>query len=397
MQKSFINSQPGKAQMTGPLKGIRIIEFVGIGPCPFTAMMLADMGAEVIRIDRKPVPGAPNPFPILGTKHDVMARGRRSITIDLKQPEGRALTMELIGAADAVLEGFRPGVMEKLGLGPEDCFARNPRLVYCRVTGWGQTGPLAKAAGHDLNYIALSGLLPSFGRPGTPPPPPLNLIGDFGAGGMMSAFGVVCGLLEARASGKGQVIDSAMLDGTSLMGAMVYGFHEAGDWSSKRGENWVDGGAHFYDNYECADGKLISIGPIEPQFYALLLKLCDISDPQFRKQHDIAQWPELKAKLAALFKRKTRQEWCAVLEGTDACFAPVLDLEEAPRHPQNVARHNFIDVAGVLQPAPAPRFSRTQPEVSGPPARPGEHSECILLDWGIGQDRVAALKERHII
>jgi alpha-methylacyl-CoA racemase len=377
--------------MAGPLKGIRVVEMVGLGPCPFAGMMLADMGAEVIRIDRKAPPGADNPFPMLGTKYDVMARGRRSLALDLKKPEARAAMLHLAAQADVLIEGFRPGVMERLGLGPEPCLERNPKLVYGRVTGWGQTGPLANCAGHDLNYIALSGLLHGIGRPDTPPPPPLNLVGDFGGGAMMFAFGIVCAVLEARNSGKGQVVDAAMLDGTALLGSMIYGFRAYGTWGDARGANLLDGGAHFYDTYECADGKYLSIGSIEPQFYALLLKLCGIDDPEFEPQMETARWPQLKARLAALFKTKPRQAWCELMEGTDVCFAPVLDMAEAPQHPHNRARNTFIEVEGVPQPAPAPRFSRTPAEVSAPPAAPGQHSRDILRDWSVPDELIAKL------
>lgn len=379
--------------MNGPLAGMKVVEFVGIGPCPFAAMMLADMGADVVRIERPPVPGAANPYSILGTHYDVMARSRRSLALDLKDPLARELALDLIARADALLEGFRPGVMEKLGLGPDVCLARNPRLVYTRVTGWGQSGPLAHAAGHDLNYIALSGLLPSMGRPGSPPPPPLNLIGDFGAGGMMSAFGVVCGVLNARATGQGQVVDSAMLDGTNLLGAMVHGFHAMGRWSGQRGRNWIDGGAPYYDTYECADGKLIAIGPIEPQFYALLLKLCGITDPQLLQVQDIDQWPQLKTRMAGVFRSRTRAQWCELLEGTDACFSPVLDLDEAPTHPQNRDRANFVTIGGVTQPAPAPRFERTPGRISREPPRPGEHGQEVVREWGLDASRFQRLVE----
>ena len=383
--------------MPGPLAGIRVIEMVGLGPCPFAAMMLADMGAEVIRIDRKSAKGAVNPFPMLGTKYDVMARGRRSLALDLKQPEGRATALRLIERADVVLEGFRPGVMERLGLGPAECQARNPALVYGRVTGWGQEGPLAQAAGHDINYLALTGMLHAMGRPGEPPAPPLNLVGDFGGGAMMLAFGVVCAVLEARKSGQGQVVDAAMTDGAALLGAMMYGFRAHGTWSDQRGANLLDGGAHFYDTYACADGKFISIGAIEPQFYALLLKLAEIDDPQFDAQMDPCQWPALSEKIAAVFLTRSREGWCRLLEGTDACFAPVLDMAEAPQHPHNVARATFIEVGGVTQPAPAPRFSRTAPEIGITPALPGQHSAAVLRDWGLSDDDIAALAAAHII
>lgn len=383
--------------MAGPLAGIRVIEMVGLGPCPFAAMMLADMGAEVIRIDRKTLAGAANPFPMLGTRFDVMARGRRSLALNLKQPEAREVVLQLVEQADVLLEGFRPGVMERLGLGPEVCQARNARLVFGRITGWGQTGPLAQAAGHDINYIALSGMLQAMGRADTPPAPPLNLLGDFGGGAMMLAFGILCAVLEAKNSGKGQVVDAAMVEGSALLGAMIYGFKAYGSWSDQREANLLDGGAYFYDTYACADGKFISIGAIEPQFYALLLRLCEISDPEFDDQMDMQKWPALSQKLSVIFKSKAQQEWCALMEGTDVCFAPVLAMAEAPQHPHNQARQTFIEVAGVTQPAPAPRFSRSTPEVSAPPAQPGQHSEAILKDWNIPEQVIATLREKKII
>lgn len=390
--------------MAGPLAGIRIIEMVGLGPCPFAAMMLADMGAEVIRIDRKGAPGAvtatATAFPELGTRFDVMARGRRSLALDLKQTAARDLVLALVDKADAVLEGFRPGVMERLGLGPDACRARNGALVYGRITGWGQDGPLAQAAGHDINYLALTGMLHAMGRKDGPPAPPLNLVADFGGGAMMLAFGMVCALLEARRSGQGQVVDAAMTDGAALLGAMMYGFRAYGSWSDTREANLLDGGAPFYDSYACADGKFVTIGAIEPQFYALLLDKAGIADAGFEAQMaqmDRARWPELKARFGALFAQRTRQEWCALLEGSDACFAPVLDMEEAPRHPHNAARATFVEIGGVVQPGPAPRFSRTAPAVERPPAAPGEHSGEILRDWGWSEDQVADLQARSII
>ena len=321
----------------GPLTGIRIVEFAGIGPAPFCGMMLGDMGAEVIRISR---PGSGE------DRSNVLNRSRTSVEIDLKLAEGVERAMGFIEGADALIEGFRPGVMERLGLGPDACAARNPRLVFGRMTGWGQTGPLANTAGHDINYIALTGALHAIGRSGENPPPPLNLIGDFGGGGMMLAFGVVCGILEARLSGRGQVVDAAMTDGAALLMAMMYGMKSAGKWSNKRESNLLDGGSHFYDTYQCADGKWVAVGAIEPQFYALLLEKLGLK---------VAD----QASLKALFRSRTRDEWCALLEGTDACVAPVLDLDEAPKHPHNVARGTFVEVDGVMQPAPAPRFSRT--------------------------------------
>ena len=383
--------------MPGPLAGIRVVEMVGLGPCPFAAMMLADMGAEVIRIDRKALHGAAKPFPMLGTKYDVMARGRRSLALDLKLPAGRDTVLRLLDKADIVLEGFRPGVMERLGLGPEVCHARNGALVYGRVTGWGQQGPLSHAAGHDINYIALSGMLHAMGRSGEPPAPPLNLVGDFGGGAMMLAFGVVCAVLEARKSGQGQVVDAAMTDGAALLGAMMYGLRSHASWSDQRDANLLDGGAHFYDTYACADGKFISIGAIEPQFYALLLKLAGIDDPAFDAQMDAGQWPALSEKLAAVFLTCSRERWCQLLEGTDVCFAPVLDMGEAPQHPHNIARSTFVDIGGVVQPAPAPRFSRTVAEIGITPALPGQHSAAVLKEWGWSDEEVTALREQQVI
>ncbi|KFI06239.1 CaiB/BaiF CoA-transferase family protein [Massilia sp. BSC265] len=383
--------------MAGPLAGVRVVEMVGIGPCPFAAMMLADMGAEVIRIDRKGNPGADSPYPVLGTRHDVMARGRRSLALDLKQPAGRCAAMRLIEQADVLLEGFRPGVMERLGLGPDDCLECNPKLVYGRVTGWGQSGPLAQAAGHDINYVALSGMLYSTGRADSPPPPPLNLVGDFGGGGMMLAFGVVCAVLEARKSGQGQVVDAAMTDGAALLGAMMYGLRGAGSWSGQREGNLLDGGAPFYDTYACSDGKFVAIGAIEPQFFATLLTLTGQSDPLFMKRWNKAHWPELHERFAALFATRTRDEWCRLLEGTEVCFAPVLDLEEAPRHPHNAARRTFVEIDGVTQPAPAPRFSRTAPATPGVPSSPGADSEAVLADWGFTAESIEALRNGEVI
>ena len=383
--------------MAGPLAGVRVVEMVGLGPCPFAAMMLADMGAEVIRIDRKTAPGADNPFPMLGTRFDVMARGRRSLALDLKQPAAKEVVLTLLDQADVVLEGFRPGVMERLGFGPDACHARNPKLVYGRVTGWGQHGPLAQAAGHDLNYIALTGMLHAMGRADAPPAPPLNLVGDFGGGAMMLAFGVVCAVLEARSSGKGQVVDAAMTDGAALLGAMMYGLRAFGSWNDAREANLLDGGAPFYDTYACADGKFVSIGSLEPQFYALLLKLTGATDPAFTTQMDETSWPQMKQRFTALFKTRGRDDWCALLEGTDVCFAPVLDMAEAPAHPHNLARGTFVEVDGVTQPAPAPRFSRSTPEVRGAASKPGADSAAILADWGWSGEAVAALRDAHVI
>jgi len=378
--------------MPGPLQGLKVIEMVGIGPGPFCAMMLADMGAEVVRIDR------PSKTPSrLEPRFDVLARGRQSIALDLKNPAAVEVALSLIGQADALVEGFRPGVMERLGLGPEPCLLRNPRLVYGRMTGWGQTGPLAQAAGHDLNYIALSGMLHAIGRAGEPPPPPLNLIGDFGGGAMLLAFGIVCALLEAKQSQRGQVVDAAMTDGSALLGSLMYGLKAAGRWSDARGANLLDGGAHFYDTYECADGKYVAIAAIEPQFYAELLKRTGIEDESFKRQMDPPHWPELKLKLAARIKTKTRDEWCAAMEGSDVCFAPVLDMNEAPLHPHNRARNTFVEIAGVTQPAPAPRFSRTQSQAPRPAAASGDHPAQILRAWGFADEYIAQLRASSVV
>ena len=380
--------------MAGPLAGYKVVEMVGLGPAPFCAMMLADMGAEVIRIDRLARAAG-----VLGgePRFDVTARGRRSLGIDLKKPGAAETLLQLVDQADILIEGFRPGVMERLGLGPEVCLARNTRLVYGRMTGWGQHGPLAHAAGHDINYIALTGALHAIGRPGEPPVVPLNYIGDFGGGAMMLAFGVVCAALEAARSGRGQVVDAAMTDGAALLSAMMYGMKAAGNWSNERGENMLDGGAHFYGTYACADGKYVAIGAIEPQFYAQLIALCGIDDPAFQAQRDVHGWPSLKHRLADVFKTRTRAEWCTLMEGTDVCFAPVLDWDEAPQHAHNRARETFIEVDGVIQPAPAPRFSQSKPGVPTPPAAAGAHSAAILADWGIPAATIADLEARGII
>ena len=379
--------------MAGPLKGIRVIEMAGLGPAPFCSMLLADMGAEVICIDRKRAAGAPSPA---SDSTNVLRRGRRSIALDLKQPAAVEAVLRLIDDADILIEGFRPGVMERMGLGPEACHARNPALVYGRMTGWGQTGPLAAAAGHDINYIALSGALHSIGTT-EQPVAPLNLVGDFGGGAMLLAFGVLCAVLEARGSHKGQVVDAAMTDGSALLMSMIYGFKAAGTWNGVRADNILDGGAHFYGTYRCADNKWIALGSIEPQFYALLLEKCGIDDADFQMQRDRTRWPALKEKLAAVFVTKTRDAWCALMEGSDVCFAPVLDLDEAPLHPHNQARKTFCEIDGVLQPAPAPRFSRTVPQIANPPPVAGQHTESILSDCGFDAGQIARLKEAGAI
>jgi alpha-methylacyl-CoA racemase len=373
----------------GPLEGVKIIEITGIGPGPFCAMMLADMGAEIISVDRKGDPG-------MG-KMNVLARGRRSIAVDLKNTDGVELVLKLVEQADALQEGFRPGVMEKLGLGPDLCLKRNPRLVYGRMTGWGQDGPMAMAAGHDINYISLSGALHAIGNYGGKPVPPLNLVGDFGGGGMFLAFGIVCALFEAQKSGKGQVVDAAMVDGSASLMAIIFGMKSMGAWIDERGMNIVDSGAHFYDTYETSDGKYISIGSIEPQFYALLLKKAEIEDPEFQNQNDKSKWPVLKKKIAAIFKTRTRDQWCDIMRGTDVCFAPVLSMDEAVNDPHNVARKTFVEIDGVKQPMPAPRFSRTQPVIQGPPPVPGEHNESALMDWGFSAEEINSLKKSGAI
>jgi alpha-methylacyl-CoA racemase len=376
--------------MAGPLSGHRIIEIAGIGPGPFAAMMLADMGAEVIRVERAQAMRGPAP----DTPHfDVLQRGRRNVAIDLKHPDGVETLLQLVESADALIEGFRPGVMERLGAGPEVCLARNPKLVFGRMTGWGQTGPYAQAAGHDINYISLAGALAHFGRHGEPPTPPLNMVGDFGGGGMYLAYGVVCALLEASKSGQGQVVDAAMVDGAASLMTMFWAFSAIGVHDpSHRGVNLLDTGAHFYDVFRCADGQYISVGSIEPQFYAELLRLTGLSDdPEFARQHDKDLWPHLKSRLARVFELRSRAEWCEIMEHTDVCFAPVLTMAEAAEHPHNVERGTIIEIAGVKQPAPAPRFSRTVAEVSRPPAHPGEHTREVLGDWGVADDRIEQL------
>lgn len=368
----------------GPLSGVKIVEFAGIGPGPFCGMLLSDMGADVVRIDRKGGGG--------GSKFEVGARGRRSVAMDLKKPEAVEACLKLIEEADMLQEGFRPGVMERLGLGPDVCLKRNPKLVYGRMTGWGQYGPLAQAAGHDINYISLTGALHAIGRPGEKPVPPLNLVGDFGGGALYLALGMVSALTSARTTGKGQVVDCAMTDGSASLMSMFFGFTASGMWQPERGTNMLDGGAHFYDTYETSDGKWISIGSIEPQFYALLREKAGLSDELWDAQMDRSKWPEMKEKLEAVFKTKTRDEWCALMEGTDICFAPVLGLDEAMDHPHNKERQTIVEIDGVQQPNVAPRFSGTPSEIQGPPPSVGAHNDEALADWGFSADEIAALK-----
>jgi alpha-methylacyl-CoA racemase len=374
----------------GPLEGVKILEIAGIGPGPFAAMMLSDMGAEVLRIDRaQSVRGGDPAEP----PADALNRGRRSLAVDLKNPEGVETVLKLVEKADALIEGFRPGVMERLGLGPDVCSERNPKLVFGRMTGWGQEGPMAQAAGHDINYIALAGALHPLGRKGEKPLPPLNLVGDFGGGGMLLAFGVACALVESQRSGKGQVVDAAMVDGASVLMTMMYGMLHMGFWQDERGVNLLDTGSHFYDTYETSDGKYVSIGSIEPQFYALLLEKTGLKDEELPRQMDRDQWPPMKEKISDIFKTKTRDEWCEIMEGSDVCFAPVLSMSEVDQHPHIAHRKTYVEVAGVKQPAPAPRFSRTPPEIVRPPAHAGQHSDEVLIDWGFSSADVAKLRE----
>ncbi|HBM56054.1 MAG TPA: carnitine dehydratase [Acidimicrobiaceae bacterium] len=373
----------------GALDGVRVIELAGIGPGPFCGMMLADQGAEVIQVDRAAAVRGGDPARPPG---NVNGRGRRSIGVDLKSPEGVETVLRLVEGAGMVFEGFRPGVAERLGVGPDDCLARNPAIVYGRMTGWGQDGPYSSMAGHDINYIALAGVLAHIGRSDSGPVPPMNLVGDFGGGGMYLAYGMVCALLEARNSGKGQVVDAAMVDGAASLMSFIHGMLASGFHSPERGTNLLDTGAHFYDVYECADGGWISLGSIEPQFYAELLDKLGLDAERFGKQNDRDLWPELSAEIAAVVRMKTRDEWDAILEGSDVCYAPVLTVDEAIRHPHNVARGTFIDVGGITQPGPAPRLSRTPGEVRRPPAHAGQHTDEVLSEAGFDDDEVAALR-----
>lgn len=375
--------------MTGPLAGRRVIEIAGIGPGPYAAMMLADMGAEVIRVDR--VDGQrSNP---LSPELDVLARNRKSIAVDLKRPDGVEVVLRLVENADAILEGFRPGVMDRLGVGADACQRRNPKIVVGRVTGWGQTGPYADRAGHDINYIALAGVLAHIGRGKGPPPPPLSLIGDFGGGGMLLAFGIVCGILEAHYSGQGQVVDAAMLDGAASLMSVFWGLrHTSIIDESQPGTSMPDGGSHFYDTYECSDGKYISVGAIEPHFYREFVRLIGLEGIDLATQMDSELWPSLKRQIRDQFLSRSRDEWCETFEGADACVAPVLTMSEAAIHPHNVARNTFVEVDGLVQPAPAPRFSRTNPDAPTKPITPGEHTDEILLQLEYTESEILRLK-----
>jgi alpha-methylacyl-CoA racemase len=379
----------------GPLAGFRVIEMAGIGPAPFAAMLLADMGAEVIRVDRREA----TDLGLLGraTKFEVLHRGRRSLALDVKSEAGRGIVLRLAAKADALIEGFRPGVMERLGLGPEDLATVNSKLVFGRMTGFGQDGPLAQRAGHDINYIALAGVLHGIGREGQAPVPPLNLVGDFGGGGMFLAFGVVCALLEAQKSGLGQVVDAAMVDGAAYLMALMYGMHAQGVWRDERGVNLLDTGAPWYDTYETKDGKWLAVGAIEQRFYAEFVKGLGLSAAELPAQHDRSQWPRLHRSFAEAVRQRTRDEWERVFAGSDACVAPVLSLGEASRHPHNAARATFTDYDGVVQPAPAPRFSRTVAAISAPPRARGADCEAILRDWGFDAAEIAAWESAGVI
>ncbi len=366
---------------SGPLVGVKIVEFAGIGPGPFCGMLLADLGADVVRIDRAEAVGSSRP--------DLANRGKRSIAIDLKKPEGIEAALSLIEKADGLLEGFRPGVMERLGVGPEVALQRNPKLVYGRMTGWGQTGPWASMAGHDIDYIALTGALHTMGRAGEPPAPPLNLVGDFGGGALYLAFGLLAGIVEARASGKGQVVDCAMIDGAASLMTMFYGMKAAGIWNNNRSDNLLDGGAHFYDTYECADGQWLAVGAIEPQFHALLVKGLGLPADAFPAQMSRDQWPDYSRRVAEVIRTRTRDDWMNVFDGTDACVAPVLSMDEAPKHHHNAERKTFVEAFGVTQPGPAPRFSRTAGAVNGVPAVAGRSSQDVLTSWAIAPERAA--------
>jgi len=357
-------------------------------------MLLADMGAEVIRVDRADKVGWGDPA---DPPKDVLARGRRSVGVDLKSPDGVETVLRMLERSDVLIEGFRPGVMERLGLGPDTCLARNPRVVYGRMTGWGQQGPLASAAGHDINYIALAGALDPIGRAGEPPLPPLNLVGDFGGGGMLLAFGIATALVERSRSGRGQVVDAAMVDGAALLMSMMWGMRAMGVWNDGRGTNLLDTGAHFYEVYETKDGKFVSIGSIEPQFYALLVRHAGLEGEDLPRQMDRHAWAGMKQRLARIFKTRTRAEWCEIMEGSDVCFAPVLGMAEAPEHPHIKARGTFVERFGVVQPGPAPRFDRTPAELSLPPAFPGQHTDAVLADLGFDGNDIARLREAKAI
>jgi alpha-methylacyl-CoA racemase len=379
----------------GPLAGYRIIEMAGIGPAPFAAMLFADMGAEVIRVDRREAAdlGLPGREP----KFDVLHRGRRSVAVDVKAEAGREVVKRLVAKADAVIEGFRPGVMERLGLGPDVLMAMNQKLVFGRMTGFGQDGPLSQAAGHDINYIALAGVLHCIGRKGEAPVPPLNLVGDFGGGGMFLAFGVVCALLEAQKSGQGQVVDAAMVDGSATLMALMYGMFSQGVWKDERGVNVLDTGAPWYNTYQTRDGKWLAVGAIEKRFYEEFVERLGLKLGDLPKQHDRKGWPDLQRTFAETIASKTRTEWERIFEGSDACVAPILSLGEVAEHPHNAARATFSKRDGVLQPAPAPRFSRTVPDMGVPPRQPGADTDSVFADFGFAAAEIESLKTAGVI
>jgi alpha-methylacyl-CoA racemase len=368
----------------GPLRGITVVELAAIGPAPFCGMVLADLGADVVRIDRPGGPGAP-PGPL--------ERSRRSVVVDLKHPEAAGVVMRMVEGADVLVEGFRPGVMERLGIGPEPCLERNPALVYGRVTGWGREGPLARDAGHDIDYLAVAGALHPIGPAGRPPVPPLNLVGDFGGGGMLLANGILAALVERAGSGRGQVVDAAMVDGAALLTAFVHGLVAAGVWTGERGANLFDGGAPFYDAYECADGRFLAIGALEPAFYETLIDLLGLDPASVPDRMDRTRWAELREAIAGAVRRRTRDEWAAVFAGRDACAAPVLALDEAPAHPHNRQRRTFVEVGGVVQPAPAPRFSATPAADPSPPRPPGADTGTVLAGFGFDPQEISSLRE----
>ena len=379
----------------GPLSGYKLIEIAGIGPTQLTGMLLADMGAEIVRVERLTKVELGVYMPV---KYKLMNRSRRSIAIDLKQPQGRDIVLDLCAGADALFEGFRPGVMERLGLGPDECMGRNGRLVYGRMTGWGQDGPLAETAGHDPNYIGIAGVLACIGKQDEAPAYPLNLIGDFGGGALYLAMGMLAAMLETAKSGRGQVVDAAMVDGAASMMTTFYGLLAAGLWKEQRGSNILDGGAHFVNSYRTKDDQYVVVAPIEGRFYNELLDRLEISDPDLRtQQHNQDRWPEFADKLQEIFLTRTRDEWCEIFDSSDACFAPVLSLMEATQHPHAQARDAYASIDGVIQPAPAPRFSRTPAEIQSPPPEPGQHTEEILLDWGFSGERIAELLADNII
>ena len=380
--------------MGGPLTGLKVVELSGLGPGPFASMMLADMGADVIKVDRASSARGGNPE---APPADVLSRGRQSIGVDLKHPDGIETVLTLIEGADVLIEGFRPGVCERLGVGPDVCLERNPKLIFGRMTGWGQDGPWAQRAGHDINYVALSGTLSMIGRRGERPVPPVNLVGDFGGGGMLMAFGILAAVYERSHSGLGQVIDTSMVDGSALLSSMMYGLKAMGIWDGGQGGNMLDTGAHYYEVYETSDGKFVSIGGIEPQFYAELLERLELNPDDMAKQNDATRWEESKAVIAERISQKTRDEWDVIFEGSDACYAPVLTPEEAIAHEHNVERGTFIEVAGVAQPAPAPRFSRTPAETPAPPAHLGQHTAEALERWGFSTEQIGQLTESGAI